>query len=89
MQTEINSMQERKKMEKEIVLSEQKKLWLEYEGLKSRVDEITKDREAANKFVREHRQKMQPLEQQIEMGKREVTKMEELKSAMVSGAIFS
>ncbi|XP_047036905.1 structural maintenance of chromosomes protein 5 [Helicoverpa zea] len=77
----IDAMQQRKEIEKRIEICEKKKLWLEYNELRKKAVEFSKDKKEAEKIVNSHKKKVEPLEKVIDKAKSEISQMEQKKLA--------
>ncbi|XP_060807811.1 structural maintenance of chromosomes protein 5 [Amyelois transitella] len=79
LKTVIDAMQQRKEIENQISICEKKKLWIEYQELRTKFVEYTNDKKEAEKLLKSHRSRMEPLEKVIETAKRNISKLEQQK----------
>ncbi|KAI5632265.1 AAA domain-containing protein [Phthorimaea operculella] len=73
----IEAMRERQEIEQKIEVCEKKKLWLEYQELREKVIEYSNDKKKADKVVKQHKDKMEPLERVIQTAKSGISRLEQ------------
>ncbi|KAJ2937788.1 hypothetical protein O0L34_g18568 [Tuta absoluta] len=73
----IEAMRERQEIEQKIEVCEKKKLWLEYQELREKVIEYSNDKKKAEKVVKQHKDKMEPLERVIQSAKSGISRLEQ------------
>ncbi|XP_047519658.1 structural maintenance of chromosomes protein 5 isoform X2 [Pieris napi] len=75
----IDTLNQRKDIERHIELCEKKKLWIEYQELKTKVNEYSQDKKGAVKLVDTHTKKMAPLEKVLGNAKSKISTLEQKK----------
>ncbi|XP_053620160.1 structural maintenance of chromosomes protein 5 [Plodia interpunctella] len=75
----IDAMQQRKEIEHQIKVCEKKKLWIEYQDLRTKFIEYTNNKKEAEKLLKSHCSRMEPLEKVIESAKTGIRKLEQQK----------
>ncbi|CAD0205738.1 unnamed protein product [Chrysodeixis includens] len=81
LKVQIDAMRQRQELEKQIEVCEKKKLWLEYQAFREQLVEYTNDKKEAEKIVRTHNSKVEPLKKVIEKVKAEISVLEQQKLA--------
>lgn len=84
----IDTLNQRKEIEHQIALCEKKKLWIEYQILKEKVNEYSRDKKEAVKLVDTHKNKVAPLENFLEKAKSKIGTLEQQKLRAVSSLKF-